>query len=155
MPNDIYDMIWSIGGWGWVYIAHSKAFSLTHSPLLLPPLLLLLLLPMVLIKDGNTEIGARNNPFYVVCLRHFISSRAVTNRIFFSPKRPIYIYMFATSFELPSDISGMYQTPWINNKVTLNSSFNMHMNFRDSIVFVLIQLNNRWRSLVLHGHSEI
>ena len=41
---------------------------------------------MVLILDGNPELGAqvRSNLVYLICLRHSIRSRAVTNQIFFS-----------------------------------------------------------------------
>ena len=43
---------------------------------------------MVLILDGNSVIDAhvRSNRFYLICLRHFISSRTVTNRFFFLRK---------------------------------------------------------------------
>ena len=39
---------------------------------------------MVLIEDGNSEIGANVwiNLCYLICLRQLIKSRAVTNRIF-------------------------------------------------------------------------
>ena len=39
--------------------------------------------PMVLILDGNPEIGVhvRSNLCYFICLRHLLRSRAVTNRI--------------------------------------------------------------------------
>ena len=38
---------------------------------------------MVLNLDGNSELGAhaRSNPCYLICLRHLIRLRAVTNRI--------------------------------------------------------------------------
>ena len=41
--------------------------------------------PMVLISDGNLEIGAhvRSNICYLICLRNLIRSRAVTNIFFF------------------------------------------------------------------------
>ena len=40
------------------------------------------------IIDGNKEIGMniRSNLCYLICLRHLIRSRAVTNRIFFLQK---------------------------------------------------------------------
>ena len=43
---------------------------------------------LVLILDGNTEIGAhvKSNLCYLISVRHFIRSRTVTNRIFFSDK---------------------------------------------------------------------
>ena len=42
--------------------------------------------PMVRILDGDSEIGAqvRSNIFYLICLRHLIRPRAVSNRMFFS-----------------------------------------------------------------------
>ena len=48
------------------------------------------MLPML---GGNSEIGAhvRTNICYLICQRHLIRSRAVTNRIFFSSKRPIFL----------------------------------------------------------------
>ena len=60
---------------------------------------------MVLILDGNSEIGAqvRSNLCYLIWLRHLIRSRAVKNRIFFIRK-----YVFScvhNMFELPSNIS--------------------------------------------------
>ena len=54
---------------------------------------------MVLISIGISVIGAqvRSNPFYLICLRHLIRSRAVTNRIS-SPKKTYFLtyvrYMF-------------------------------------------------------------
>ena len=64
--------------------------------------------PMVLILDSISEIGAHamSNVCYFICLRHLITSRAVTNRIF-SPKRPIFLRGCATCSELPSNISSM------------------------------------------------
>ena len=46
--------------------------------------------PMVLILDGNPEIGTlvRSNFCYLICLRHFI--RAVITRIFFFFKKKTY-----------------------------------------------------------------
>ena len=43
---------------------------------------------MVRILDGNSEISAhvRSNHSYLICLENLITSRAVTHRIFFSPK---------------------------------------------------------------------
>ena len=46
------------------------------------------------------------NLCYLICLRHFISSRVVTTR-YFSPKRPIFLYACAAGYELPSNISIM------------------------------------------------
>ena len=44
--------------------------------------------------DGNSEIGAhvKNNLCYLICLRHLIKSRAVTNQICFAPKRPMFLW---------------------------------------------------------------
>ena len=46
---------------------------------------------MVLILDGNSEKGAyvRSNLCYLICLRHFIRSRVVTNR-------PIFFHAWVT-----------------------------------------------------------
>ena len=43
---------------------------------------------MVLILDGNSELGAqvRSNLCYLICLRHLLWSGAVTKRIFFLQK---------------------------------------------------------------------
>ena len=44
---------------------------------------------MVLTLDGNSEMGAHvfsAISVILICLRHLITSRAVTNRIFFSKK---------------------------------------------------------------------
>ena len=59
---------------------------------------------MVLILDGNSEIGAHvwSNLCYLICLRHLIRSKTVTNLIF-----PIFLHACATCSKLPSDISNM------------------------------------------------
>ena len=51
---------------------------------------------MVLILDGNSEIGAhvRSNLCYLICLGHWIRSRVVINRDFFYEKNPI-LFMHA------------------------------------------------------------
>ena len=51
---------------------------------------------MVIILDGNSGIGAHvgNNLCYSICFRHFIRSKAVTNRIFF-PRKDIFSFMRA------------------------------------------------------------
>ena len=43
---------------------------------------------MVLILDGNSEIGAqvRSNLCYLICLKHLIRNKAVSNRVIFSEK---------------------------------------------------------------------
>ena len=64
---------------------------------------------MVLILDGNLDKGAHvsNNLCYLTWLRHLIRPRAVTNRIFFCRKIPVFIHSCATCFELPSNLSTM------------------------------------------------
>ena len=66
---------------------------------------------MVLIIDGNAEIGAQvgSNLCYLICLKHLIISRAVTNRIF-SPKRTIFLHACPTCSELPSYIGSVLQS---------------------------------------------
>ena len=51
---------------------------------------------MVLILVNNSEIGVHVgiNLFYLICLRYFIKSRAVTNRIFFI-RKDLYSFMRA------------------------------------------------------------
>ena len=43
----------------------------------------------------------------MICLKHLIRSRAVTNLFFFSPQGPIFLDACATCSELPSNISAM------------------------------------------------
>ena len=64
---------------------------------------------MVLTSCGNSEIGAhvKNNICCLIFLMHLIRSRAVTNRIFFSPIRPIFLHACTKCSELPSYISTM------------------------------------------------
>ena len=52
---------------------------------------------MVLILDGNLEIGAhvRSSLTYLICFWHLLRSRSVTKRIF-APKRHIVLYARAT-----------------------------------------------------------
>ena len=61
---------------------------------------------MILILDGNSEIGAPVRSDYLICLRHLFRSRAVTYHNIY-PKRPIFLHNFATRPELPSNISIM------------------------------------------------
>ena len=63
---------------------------------------------MVLIFDGNSEIGAfvRSDLCYMNCLRHLIRSRAVTSRIFFF-KMPTFSHACSSCSTLPSIISTM------------------------------------------------
>ena len=64
---------------------------------------------VVLILDGNqeTSMHAKNNLCHLICLRHLSRSRAVSNRIF-SYKRPIFIYVCATHYELPANTPAKY-----------------------------------------------
>jgi len=58
---------------------------------------------MVLILDGNSEIGAhvRSKPCYLICLRHLIRSKAVSKRIFSISKNTYFPscvhYMFCVT----------------------------------------------------------
>ena len=56
--------------------------------------------PMVLILDGNSEIGAhvRNNPFFLTRERHSIISRVAKS---ISPKRPFFLHACPICSELP------------------------------------------------------
>ena len=56
-----------------------------------------LLCTMILILDGNSEICAhvKSNLFHLICSRHSIWSRVVTNQKFSSPKWPIFIHTCA------------------------------------------------------------
>ena len=60
-------------------------------------------LTMVVISEGNLEIDAHCS---LIFIRHFIRSRAVTNRIF-SRKRPVFLHACATCSKLPTNISTM------------------------------------------------
>ena len=66
---------------------------------------------MVLIVDGNSELGAHvgNNLWYLICLRHLIISRAVTNQISFSEKAIFTFNARPTCSELPSNMNTMGQ----------------------------------------------
>ena len=52
---------------------------------------------MVLILYGNSEICAhvRSNLFYLICISHFLSSRAVTNRIVLPQKKFVFSFIRA------------------------------------------------------------
>ena len=43
----------------------------------------------------------------MICLRHLISSRAVTNRIFLLQKKPFFLHTCAACSDLPSNLSTM------------------------------------------------
>ena len=64
--------------------------------------------PVMVLLYGNSLTGAhvKRNLCYSTCLRHLISSRVATNRIFY-PKRHILLHACATCNELPSNISTM------------------------------------------------
>ena len=59
---------------------------------------------MVLILDANSEIGAHveRKLCHLICLRHLIRSREVTN-----PEKAIFLHACVTYSELPSNISSM------------------------------------------------
>ena len=65
---------------------------------------------MVLKSDGNSEIGAhiRINLSYLICLRHLIKSRSVTNRIFFFSKKPIFLIYFELPFRISDWVFTIY-----------------------------------------------
>ena len=71
---------------------------------------------MVHILDGKSVVCAhgRSNLCYLISLRHSIRTKAVTNRIFLAPKKPIYHNACATCSALPCDISTMMQTQTIH-----------------------------------------
>ena len=75
--------------------------------------------PMVLRLDGNSERGAhaRSNLCHLIYSRHLIRSRAVTNRIFFNLKRPIFIHLCATSSDRYHK-STMDQIPSVQEVIT-------------------------------------
>ena len=64
---------------------------------------------MVLISDGNSEIGVhvRSNLCYLICSRDLLRQRAVTNRIFFPRKRSIFLHACATCSAPLSNLSTM------------------------------------------------
>ena len=65
--------------------------------------------PRVLISVGNSEVGAhmKSNLCYLICLRYLIRSRAVLNRLIFSPKIPIFLHACVWCSELLSSIRSM------------------------------------------------
>ena len=66
---------------------------------------------MVLILDGNSEIGAHvwSNACSLIRLRHLNRSRAITNR-FLSPKRQIFLHACASCSEVSSNTSTVVPT---------------------------------------------
>ena len=72
-----------------------------------PPCSFDLVVVMVLILNGNTEIGdVRRHLCYLICFRHW-SDREESQNGFFSPKRPIFLLAWATYSELPFNVSTM------------------------------------------------
>ena len=65
---------------------------------------------MVLILDGNSEIGAqvKSNFCYLIFLRHLVGSRVATNSIVFS-KKAFFLHACAACSELPSNVSTIIQ----------------------------------------------
>ena len=66
---------------------------------------------MVLIYDGNSEIGAhlQSKISNLICTRHLFRLSAVANLILFL-ESPDILHLFATYFELSSDIKTMHNT---------------------------------------------
>ena len=62
-----------------------------------------------LVLDGNSEIVAHvgSDIGYLICLRHLIRSRAVTNQFFFSEKTYFPLCVRNINSELPSNKSTM------------------------------------------------
>ena len=58
--------------------------------------------------DGTSKVGAnvRCNLCYLICLRHLMRARVVTNQTF-SPNKPTFLHAFSTCSDLPYDISTM------------------------------------------------
>ena len=66
---------------------------------------------MVLILDGNSEIGAHVicNLFHLICLRQFIRSRGVTNFILFSEKTIFLSVLRVLSYHLEVYYPSIYE----------------------------------------------
>ena len=58
---------------------------------------------MVLVSDMSAQV--RSNLCYLICLRHFIRSRKVTNR--FVIRKDFFVPACATCTELPSNMNTM------------------------------------------------
>ena len=69
----------------------------------------IIILTIDLILDGKSIMGSRawSVLCYLICLRHMLRSKAVTNLRFFSYKRLIIIHACAKFPELPSGLSTM------------------------------------------------
>ena len=109
---------------------------------------------MVIILDGSSEISShvRGNICYLICLSKLIRSRAVTNRIFISPKTPLFRQTCATCYHL-------IKVPWFN--YTANSILSpFQSNFNISHMKLLQNLStNLWtifksEVLLLHNSSK-
>ena len=57
-----------------------------------------------LMVTKNKDAHVWSNLCYLICLRHLIKTKTVTNKIWI---RPIFFHACATCFELPSNISTM------------------------------------------------
>ena len=64
---------------------------------------------MVLILDGNAEIGAhvRGNPCYLICVGIRLNREKAQLGFFSSPRRFIFLHACVTCSELPSNINTM------------------------------------------------
>ena len=80
---------------------------------------------MVLILDGNSEIGAHvgSNICYLICLRHLIRSRVVSNSIYFLEKDLI-------SLMLAQDVLSYHviQVPWYRRAFSAKRMKNRRVN---------------------------
>ena len=85
---------------------------------------------MALISDGNFEIGAHvvANLCSLISLRHL---RDVTNRMFFSPKRPTFLHACATCSEIPSDIT---TKPFLEYLLPIESALYEKMKEHDTLL---------------------
>ena len=93
----------------WSFFRFSDPVNICTDPELWPTTFYIINIDtMVLILDGNSGAQVKSNLCYLTCLRRFIRSRAVTNRIiFFSPKIPIFLHACASCYDLPSNINTM------------------------------------------------
>ena len=99
---------------------------------------------MVLISDGNSEIGThvRSNNCNLICFRLLIRLSAVTNQIFSSfLKWPIFFHAWAPCSKLPSNISTFLNTGCSCTKVRPNKLVVTDIQIHDSFtpVSLLIQ----------------
>ena len=93
----------------------------------------------------DSEIGAHvsSNLCYFICSRHLIRSYAVTDRIFFSPKGPIFLYSCGTCSERQSNINTKIMflnlEDKTNKKWIIDITYQFLLAFIDSI-FLFIYL---------------